>query len=126
MLPRILACSLTTHYKFCLIRGSSCGSYIKAYSIKGKKNQPKHHKLKCFFSDNKSSKQTQHFMLISLGYADTTSTATEVNRRCLYEFKTKQIHTEVRSNPHTCYVRRLVTCQTVLQLTLVLIDLLTR
>lgn len=65
-------------------------------------------------------------MLLLLEYADEISTATEVNKRCLCEFKTNQIHTEVPSNPHTCYVCPLVTCQTILQLTLVLIDVLTR
>lgn len=63
-------------------------------------------------------------MFILLRYTDNISTATEVDKRCLYEFKTNQIHTEVPGNPHTCYVHSLFTSQSVLQLTLFFIDLL--
>lgn len=45
-----------------------------------------------YFSDNIHQQNIKTaFMLLLLWYADTISTATEVNR-CLYEFKTKLIH----------------------------------
>lgn len=76
-----------------------------------------------FFSDDKSSKQTQHFTLLLLGYADRISTATEAVDVFM---NLKQIHTEVPAIPICDMSILLSLAKSFFVLTLVLIDLLTR